>query len=69
MTISLAISVNHNDSQKVIRRIHWNLRNLKVCMEKCGKSWISVDFKESISSVAYGYLKLPSEHKDISRRR
>jgi len=60
--------VNHNDSQKVIKRIHRNLRNLKVWMEKCIKSWISVDFKESISAAAHQYLNLPSEHKDISQR-
>ena len=38
-------------------------------MEKCGKSWILVDFKERVSAVAHECLKLPTEHKDTSKRR
>lgn len=38
-------------------------------MGKCGKFWISVDFKERISAVAHEDLKLPSEHKDMSQRK
>jgi hypothetical protein len=69
VTRNFSVSVViHNDSQKVIRRIYWNLRNLKVWVEKCGKSWKSVDFKENISAVVHENLKMPSEYTDISQR-